>query len=95
MEEAIYQLKITLKDISPPIWRRFLVKNNITFHRLHTIIQDIMGWENYHLYEFKVNEVYISAPDPDEFRKNILNSQRKRLNTLITEEGQRFLYTQV
>jgi len=44
----ILQLKISLKDIEPKIWRQFLVPNTINFNELHNIIQIIMGWENYH-----------------------------------------------
>ena len=35
----IYQLKISLKDISPPICRRVLVPSIATFKELHDIIQ--------------------------------------------------------
>ena len=45
----ILQLKIVLKGSKPPVWRRFLVKDSMTFHKLHNIIQDVMGWKNCHL----------------------------------------------
>ena len=41
-----YQLKITLKDVSPPIWRSFVVPASITLDRLHDVIQIVMGWED-------------------------------------------------
>jgi len=44
----ILQLKISLEGIIPKIWRRFLVKENITFQELHNTIQIIMGWGDYH-----------------------------------------------
>lgn len=47
-------LKITLRDITPPIWRRFVVPNDLTLEDLHCCIQVIMGWMNSHLYEFVV-----------------------------------------
>ena len=47
---AIYQLKVTLDDSKPPIWRRILVPENITLYQLHEIIQRAMGWQNYHLH---------------------------------------------
>ncbi|KYO64106.1 hypothetical protein ATZ99_21370 [Thermovenabulum gondwanense] len=53
----ILQLKITLKDIKPPVWRRILVKEDITFYKLNTIIQYLMGWSGYHLYEFRVGDM--------------------------------------
>jgi hypothetical protein len=48
-EPVVYQFKVTLKDIRPPIWRRFQVTNDITLHRLHLVLQAVMGWQNYHL----------------------------------------------
>ena len=42
----MYQLKITLNGITPPILRRLLVSENITFYRLHHIIQITMDWTN-------------------------------------------------
>ena len=39
----IYQLKITLRDTRPPIWRRVLVGDTTTLHELHWIMQIAMG----------------------------------------------------
>lgn len=50
----IYQLKITLKGIRPPIWRRVLVTANTMLAQLHGIIQISMGWECYHLFGFNI-----------------------------------------
>lgn len=57
--DEILQLKITLKWSKPPIWRMILVKSSTTFEVLHNIIQIVMGWENYHLYDFQTNEIII------------------------------------
>ena len=48
----VYQFKITLKDIKPPIWRRIQVPETYTFWDLHVAIQDAMGWEDDHLHTF-------------------------------------------
>lgn len=61
----ILQLKISLDEIKPEIWRRFLVYDNISFEELHEVIQRIMGWENYHLWEFNINDNIITPPDED------------------------------
>jgi len=49
----ILQLKIYLKGVKPLIWRRFLVSDFWTLDKLHRVIQKVMGWENYHVYEFR------------------------------------------
>ncbi len=36
----VYQLKITLEGIGPPIWRRIQVSGATTLDRLHTVIQN-------------------------------------------------------
>lgn len=48
----IYQLKIGIKGAKPPIWRRILIEDDITYMGVHYIIQDVFDWENSHLFEF-------------------------------------------
>lgn len=48
-----YQIKIELVNSNPLIWRRVIVPVDITFRRLHDVIQFAMGWMDYHLYEFE------------------------------------------
>jgi len=60
----MYQLKISLNEITPEIWRRILVSENIPLYRLHHIIQICMGWTNSHLYYFgedphKIGDVHL------------------------------------
>lgn len=38
-----YQLKITVKGSSPPIWRRVVVPSGITFADLDQIIEYLFG----------------------------------------------------
>ena len=51
----IYQLKVSLRDISPMIWRRLLVPADLTLFGLHRNIQIVFGWEDYHLHAFKLH----------------------------------------
>jgi hypothetical protein len=50
----VYQIKVSLRDISPMIWRRLLVTNHTTIAQLHAILQTTMGWEDLHLHQFRV-----------------------------------------
>ena len=50
--ENVYQFKITIKGIRPPIWRRIQVPENYTFWDLHVAIQNAMDWDDAHLHEF-------------------------------------------
>lgn len=61
----IAQIKITLANIRPPIWRRVLLEAKSTLADLHAIIQHVMGWEDYHLHSFEsAGQRYAPSPDP-------------------------------
>lgn len=60
----VIELKITLADIDPEIWRRVAVPANYTLAGLHAVIQAAMGWENYHLHQFVIGYHYYGVPDP-------------------------------
>ena len=63
---AIYQIQVMLEGISPPIWRQFQVPAELTLHQLHQVLQAVMGWQDYHLYEFVIGTRHYGEPD-DEF----------------------------
>jgi hypothetical protein len=64
---VIFEFRITLRGIEPPIYRVFKVSDRITFKMLHKIIQIVMGWQDYHLYEFKYGPIQISIPVDEYF----------------------------
>jgi len=61
----IYQLRIILKDIRPPIWRRVLISGDTSLRKLHKAIQILMDWEDYHLHSFTVGGTRYGIPDPE------------------------------
>jgi hypothetical protein len=62
---AVIELRITLRDAVPPIWRRIVVPASMSLSTLHAVIQDVMGWENCHLYQFEVGGRSFEAAEPD------------------------------
>jgi len=50
--KMVYQLKITLFDTQPKIWRRILIPTSATFWELHSAIQDVFHWNHSHLHMF-------------------------------------------
>ena len=50
----IHQLKVTLEDVEPPVWRRIQVPESYSFWDLNVAIQDAMGWLDYHLHQFNL-----------------------------------------
>jgi hypothetical protein len=53
----VYEFKVTLQEVTPPVWRLLQVPENYTLWDLHVAIQDAMGWNDSHLHVFGV-------PDP-------------------------------
>ena len=67
------QFRVELLLVVEPVWRRFVVPANYSFWDLHVAIQDVMGWEDRHLHEFKLDDPRTGAalrfgvPDPSGF----------------------------
>jgi hypothetical protein len=54
-QQPVFQLRIRLEGIDPPIWRRVLVSGAAKLSRLHDIFQAAMGWTNSHLHSFTID----------------------------------------
>lgn len=87
----VYQFKVTLKGIRPPIWRRIQVPETYTFWDFHVAIQDVMGWLDYHLHEFEIRnptnglKVTIGLQDDDFPKRNLLDWAQKIANYFSLE----------
>ena len=89
----VYQLKVTLDDIKPPIWRRIQVRGDVSLFKLHKIIQAAMGWEDYHLHQFIVGEDYYAVPSPeDSWPMETKNEKRAKLFQVAPAEKAKFIY---
>jgi hypothetical protein len=62
----IYQMKILLEGITPPIYRRIQVPGLLTLAALHNVIQCVMGWTDCYLHRFIINGQMFGRPDEDE-----------------------------
>jgi hypothetical protein len=87
----IYQLKITLMETDPPIWRRVRIPGDTTLARLDRIIQTAMGWTNSHLHTFTAGGVVYADPSP-EWEIPVRNERRTHLRQIVSEEGEAFIY---
>jgi hypothetical protein len=89
----VFQLKVTLLDTKPPIWRRVLVDGGSTLDHLHEVIQAAFGWWNYHLHEFEVGRTRYGVPDPDEDWGEPPRDERRTRLDAIAGGGSSFRYT--
>lgn len=90
--ERIYQFKITLKDIKPPIWRRIQVRD-CTLDKLHERIQTAMGWTNSHLHHFQIEDTLYGDPwllDENFVEMNYKDSRIMMLSKIVPKSGKRF-----
>lgn len=95
MGNIVYQFKIQLKGITPPIWRRIIVPETYNFWDLHVAIQDSMGWLDSHLHVFhirrkhshKVTEIGIPNDDRFEDEPEIIAGWKVPISAYFYEVG--------
>ncbi|MFA9457378.1 plasmid pRiA4b ORF-3 family protein [Halalkalibacter sp. AB-rgal2] len=94
----IYQLKITLSHIKPPIWRRILIDSESTFEDLDELIQMMFDWEDMHLHQFEMRKTngqrtttFIEPTTPDDVTDNfqLYFSQFGAFNPPLNTENER------
>jgi hypothetical protein len=61
----IATVRIELRHTDPLIWREVEVPTSITLTVLHDIIQVVMGWFDYHLWEFTIGKQRYGLPMDD------------------------------
>ena len=92
---TVHQLRITLLDVDPPIWRRVLVPSDATLGDLNFVLQATMGWTNSHLHQFTIDGADYSDPQTevddteDEFAvtlEEVVPAERARF-TLLYDFG--------
>ena len=92
---STYQLKVSIRETEPLVWRRIVVPDKITFHQLHLIMQAAFGWKNCHLHRFEIPE--IEKPirrffDDPYLNEGLLCDGRDEFVDAYLSEGLRFSY---
>ena len=90
----IYQIKITLEGVKPPIWRRVQVPAQSALSQLHEVIQASMGWWNYHLHSFQIEgeEYTRHSEDGSTDELGMHEERRIKLQQVLRRKGQKFSY---
>ncbi|MBA1444190.1 MAG: plasmid pRiA4b ORF-3 family protein [Chromatiales bacterium] len=88
--QSLLQLRIELEHSNPSIWRRVLVPENITLVKLHRVIQEVMGWYDYHLHEFIIDHRHYGIVDPNDpnwdLAPKLINEKRKNLVKVLGQK---------
>ena len=91
LPDDIFQLRVSLIDVEPLIWRRLLVAKDVTLPRLHPILQAAMGWTNSHLHQFRLGDVSFAEPHPD-YEPGPIDYRNIRLNQIAPRRGSTCIY---
>ena len=91
-----FVFKIILKDTKPLVWRKFEIRDNISFYKFHGVIQIIMGWGNYQLFKFESPDSIINGENDEDYvecdEKKLLNSRRVKIKDYFTSIGKKIEY---
>jgi hypothetical protein len=90
--EQIYRLKVTLRNVRPPVWRRVEMPGRTTLTELHSILQTVMPWCDEHLHDFEIDGVRYGAPDDGWEDDELRDESKVRLDD-VAAEGTTIRYT--
>ncbi len=85
-----FQMKVTLRGMRPPVWRRFFVPEDMTFNDLADVLIAVMGWNGSHLSAFelpKSNMNIMADPWSDEKQFGERNGRKVKLSQFLPEEN--------
>lgn len=101
----VHQIKLTLRGTDSPVWRRILVPESYSFYDLHVAIEDVMGWEDYHLHHFQSRSdaqrgdleaaaLHIECPwfDPYDMNDDWLVTTEVPIKKLLKEPSDQVIY---
>ena len=86
VKRNVHQLKVTLRSVRPPVWRRIVVKPDTTLGELAPILEAAMGWLGTHLHLLDVDGTWYGARDP-EWARDVLDENRFRLGGVLPAVG--------
>jgi hypothetical protein len=90
----IATVRIELRHTDPLIWRQVEVPTSITLKVLHDIIQVVIGWSDYHLWEFTIGKQrYGLAMDPGWGAEPCINAGKARFRDVLKPRKTTIDYT--
>ena len=88
----VYQFRVTLTEVTPPIWRRLLVPGSMTLGKLHVLLQEAMGWTDSHLHCFEFGDRRFGMVGIEEDADDLEDERKTRIATLLQRKGDQLLY---
>jgi Plasmid pRiA4b ORF-3-like protein len=87
----IYQFRVVVQGISPLIWRRLLIRNDVSLATFHATLQIVFAWSDTHLHCFCIHgkeygSTRLGGPSFDGDPRQV------PLSTQRLHRGERFTY---
>lgn len=86
-----YTIRVSLKGLTPVIWRKFECPSNITLRHLTELLIPLMGWENEHLNQIQQGQNIYYVPfyqhDSDDDWGEHRYQEEYMLSELLSEKG--------
>lgn len=90
-QQPVFQLRIRLEGIDPPVWRRLLVPGGVRLAKLHDMFQAVMGWTNSHLHNFTVDG-HLYGMHFDDYPEEELDETEYTVMVALRGSVRRFVY---
>ncbi len=86
MTKTVHQLKVTLREVKPPVWRRIVVESGVTLGELAPVLEAAMGWLGGHLHLFDIEGTVYGIRNP-EWEDIGLDESKFRLGDMFSSVG--------
>ena len=87
MTATIHPLKVSLRDVSPPVWRMLEVPSETTLGELSDVLVMAMGWEGYHLHAFTADGTIYWPVSRDDWFDDREDETRHRIGEVLPQSG--------
>lgn len=83
---TVHVLKVTLLDVSPPVWRLLRVPSAITLSTLHAVVQLALGWQDVHLHEWRLGDAVYGPPDEEDWGEGLEDEAAAVLGEVVAAD---------
>jgi Plasmid pRiA4b ORF-3-like protein len=86
----VFGLRTSLLGHRPEIWRRVLVPGALRLDQLHLVFQEVMGWTNSHLHQFRIGDALYGMHFEDWPEEELHETEFQLAD--VAHAGERFRY---
>jgi hypothetical protein len=84
---TVHDLRVTLLDVAPTVWRRLRVPSAISLSVLHAVLQIAFGWEDRHLHEWRVGDVTYGPANEEAWGDDLADESAALLGELAPADS--------